>query len=151
MMGIPICLFINLSISSTLQGHGLLLLELHCYVIEYGHHPDFQTLLENPFNPRLTEAGDDLWRSTSPCPNSPAHTGPPTAGSHHHVQLVFSIPKDGDSTSSLADLCQSLATLTVKTHFLVSRGDLPCLSFCPCFPIRTLSWLRFNQVPFWLS
>jgi len=45
-----------------------------------------------------------------------------------HVGLRSS--NDGDSTTSLGNLCQDSGTLAVRS-FLMFRGPLPCSSVCP--------------------
>lgn len=146
MMGIPICLFINPSVSSTQQSHGLLLVELHCCVLEHDHHPEFHTLLGwAPSKPLQSQNG---WR----CPLE-IHF---TLAKHPCLKqgllmtmfsCFFSISKDGDSTSSLGDLGHCLATLSVSHTFPgVQRGPA-CV-----FPPGHFSWHMFNQnpqVPFW--
>ena len=49
---------------------------------------------------------------------------------------LLSISKDGDSTTSLGNLSQGSATLTVTKRFWMFRGDLLCFSVCP-LPLTT--------------
>ena len=44
---------------------------------------------------------------------------------------LLNISRDGDSTTSLCNLCQCLVTLTVTKCFLMFRGNLLCFSLCP--------------------
>lgn len=44
-----------------------------------------------------------------------------------HIQMVFSISKDGDSATSLGNLCQRSVTFS-KMRSLVFRGNLVCFS-----------------------
>lgn len=113
MMGI---LSINSSISSTQQSHGALLLEIHCIVVEHDHHLDFQTLLG--LDSLKTSLIPERLRLEKMASGDPLHlVQMPLLKQGHlqlvaddHVQLVFSISKDGDFTSCLGDLCQCLAS-----------------------------------------
>ncbi|PKU40464.1 hypothetical protein llap_9225 [Limosa lapponica baueri] len=44
---------------------------------------------------------------------------------------LLNTSKNGDSTTSLGNLCQYLVTLTVKKCFPVFRRNLLCFRFCP--------------------
>ncbi|XP_052646855.1 uncharacterized protein LOC128143559 [Harpia harpyja] len=59
-------------------------------------------------------------------PCSSLHQQPRTVS-----RQIVTVSKDGDSTTSLGNLCQSLVTLTLKKCFLMFRGNLLCFSLCP--------------------
>jgi len=82
-------------------------------------------------NHRMFEAEMDLWKSSGPTPHTQA--GPPKAGcSRTMSRRLLNISREGDSATSLGNLCQCSVTLTVKKNcFLVFRWTLLCFSLCP--------------------
>ena len=60
----------------------------------------------------------------------PAQVESPVAGCSGS-RWVLNISKEGDSTTSLGNLCQCSVTFTVKKHFLMFRGNLLGFSLCP--------------------
>lgn len=51
----------------------------------------------------------------------------------NHIQILWSISRDGDSTASLSNLHQCLVTcpFTQKKCFLMFRQNLQCVTLCP--------------------
>lgn len=65
-------------------------------------------------------------------PTLPAQAGQPrTACPRTMFWWFLSISKDGDSNTSLGNLCYCSINLTVKNCFLIFRGSLPCFSLRP--------------------
>jgi len=77
----------------------------------------------------MVEVGRDLGRSSgpTPCSSRAIYSQSPRT----MFRWLLSICKDGDSTTSLGNLCQCLATLTVKKCFLIFRQSLLCFIFVP--------------------
>lgn len=79
---------------------------------------------ESPRDDRAAEIGGDLWRSSGPtCPLRQAHV---EHIARDHVQLaLLKTSRNGDSTSSLGNLCQRSITLTANKSCLMLRRNLP--------------------------
>ena len=78
-------------------------------------------------NHKMAEVGRDLWRSL--CPSQLPRTA---------SRWPLNISEDGDSTTSLGNLCQCLITLTGKKCFLMFRGNLLCFCLCPLLLVMSL-------------
>lgn len=81
---------------------------------------------------------------SNPC----VQAGPPRSSFPEFcLGRLLNIPKDGDYTSSLGNLCQYSVTLTVKVLFChIQRESHVFQPFTPMCP-RAHCWLIFNFVP----
>jgi len=66
-------------------------------------------------NYRIAEVGRDLWGASGLIPL--LKQGHPELVALDRVQADLNISKDGDSTTSLGNLCKCLVTLTVKKQY----------------------------------
>ena len=80
-------------------------------------------------NQRTVEVRRDLWRSPCPTPSSSRDTYSRLPRSV--FRRLLNISKDGDSATSLGNLCQCSVALIVKKCFLMFRWSLLCFSLCP--------------------
>ena len=60
---------------------------------------------------------------------------------------LLNLPKDGDSTTSLGNLCQCLVTLTAKKCLLMFRANLLCFSLCPLPLVLSLGTTEESLTP----
>lgn len=93
----------------------------------------------------MAEGGRHLCRSAGPTSN--AQAGSDTAGGPGPSRLLI-VPKDGDPTTSLCNLC-SAPSFTVKKVFTDVQAK-PCVSVCThcflshhCIPLKSLTSVFF--------
>jgi len=97
------------------------------------------------FHPRTVEVGRDLGGDLvqAPCSTRATSSQLPRTVSRQ----LLNISKDGDSITSLGNLCQRLLTLTVKKCFLTFRGNLPCFGLCPLPLVLSLGTTKKSRAP----
>jgi len=89
----------------------------------------------------MVEVGRSLWRS--PCPNPLLKQGHLKQWSKTVSRQLLNIPKHGHSTTTLGNLVQCSAIITVKKRFLVFRRNLLHFSLCPL--LLVLHWVPLKD------
>ena len=77
----------------------------------------------------MAEVGRELWRSSGPTPC--LKQGHLALAAQARVQMAHDCLQGWRVHHSVGNLCPWSVTLTVKKCFLLSRGNLLCVSLCP--------------------
>lgn len=78
----------------------------------------------------MTEVGRHPHRS--PCPTTRFNQGQLEPAAQFSVQTPFEYLQDGDSLTSLGNLCQCLVTLQREGHPVILRAEVATMKLCSC-------------------
>lgn len=78
----------------------------------------------------MTEVGRHPHRS--PCPTTLFNQGQLEPAAQFSVQTPFEYLQDGDSLTSLGNLCQCLVTLQREGHPVILRAEVATMKLCSC-------------------
>lgn len=94
----------------------------------------------------MVDAGNDLWRPPDPIP---AQQGHPDQGAQAHIQMASENLQGEDARVSLCNLFHCSTTHTVKTCFLIVKGNHAIFWFvllASCFVSRHHQYYKSDSV-----